>query len=133
MLKVAHDLVSAPVNAQRLPGAVQRAATVQISQDLGHAAREPGAGRHIYNQYVIRAERRDALRAFLADQGIGTEIYYPVSLHAQACFQYLGYAADAFPESNRAAAETLALPIFPELTAAQREYVVDRIAAFYAQ
>ena len=76
-------------------------------------------------------KRRDALRAFLADNGIGTEIYYPLSLHAQACFSYLGYPADAFPESNRAAAETLALPIYPELTAEQREYVVAKIAEFH--
>jgi len=88
-------------------------------------------GRHVYNQYVIRCERRDALKAYLAEQGIGTEIYYPVALHAQRCFVYLGYAADAFPESSRAAAETLALPIYPELTAAQRAYVVARIAEFH--
>jgi dTDP-4-amino-4,6-dideoxygalactose transaminase len=92
---------------------------------------DPGPGRHIYNQYVLRCERRDALRAFLTGEGVGTEIYYPVSLHAQQCFAYLGYSADAFPESDQASSETLALPIFPELTAAQREYVVDRIAAFY--
>lgn len=88
-------------------------------------------GRHIYNQYIIRVERRDALRQHLADNGVGAEIYYPLSLHAQACFSYLGYSADAFPESNRAAAETLALPIYPELTVEQQEYVVTTIAGFF--
>jgi dTDP-4-amino-4,6-dideoxygalactose transaminase len=88
-------------------------------------------GRHIYNQYIIRVPRRDELKAHLACKDIGSEVYYPVSLHAQACFKYLGYAADAFPESNRAAAETLALPIYPELTAEQREFVVATIAEFY--
>ncbi|MDX1563416.1 MAG: DegT/DnrJ/EryC1/StrS family aminotransferase, partial [Gammaproteobacteria bacterium] len=88
---------------------------------------------HIYNQYVIRCERRDALRAHLAEQQISTEIYYPVSLHEQQCFAYLGHAPDDFPESRRAANETLALPIFPELTAEQREYVVEKIGDFYAR
>jgi dTDP-4-amino-4,6-dideoxygalactose transaminase len=87
--------------------------------------------RHIYNQFVIRAPRRDELRAFLSEQGIGTEIYYPVSLHEQACFAFLEHASEDFPESSRAAAETLALPIYPELESAEREYVVGRIAAFY--
>jgi dTDP-4-amino-4,6-dideoxygalactose transaminase len=87
--------------------------------------------RHIFNQYVLRAARRDELRAFLSAQGIGTEIYYPVPLHEQRCFAYLGYRADDFPQSQRAADETLALPVYPELTAPQRDYVVDRIAAFY--
>ena len=91
-----------------------------------------GNGRHIYNQYVIRCRRRDQLKAYLADQRIGTEIYYPIPLHAQVCFDYLGYAPDAFPESCRAAAETLALPIYPELSSAQREYVVTKIREFYA-
>jgi dTDP-4-amino-4,6-dideoxygalactose transaminase len=91
----------------------------------------PASGRHIYNQYVIRCARRDSLREHLAAEGVGTEIYYPVSLHEQQCFAYLGYGADAFPESSRAASETLALPIFPELSDDQLQYVVARIAAFY--
>lgn len=89
----------------------------------------PGC-RHIYNQYVIRVPQRDALRAYLADCGIGTEIYYPVSLHMQECFAYLGYRPDDCPESARAAAETLAIPIYPELDERQLQHVVDSVARF---
>ncbi|HNP62630.1 MAG TPA: DegT/DnrJ/EryC1/StrS family aminotransferase [Woeseiaceae bacterium] len=88
--------------------------------------------RHIYNQFVIRAERRDELRQFLGDAGIGTEIYYPVPLHLQKCFAYLGYAEGDCPESERAAGETIALPIYPELMEKQIQYVVDKISAFYS-
>lgn len=86
---------------------------------------------HIFHQYVIRCAKRDELQEWLKDSGIGTEIYYPVSLHEQECFRYLGYAAEDLPESHAASKETLALPIYPELSDAQRRYVVDSIAAFY--
>ena len=89
--------------------------------------------RHVWNQYVIRVPdgRRDALRRHLADANIGSEIYYPLGLHAQECFAYLGYRAGELPETERAAVEVLALPIFPELTEAEQEMVVERIASFY--
>ena len=88
---------------------------------------------HIYNQFVIRAPRRDALRDHLARSGVGTEIYYPLALHLQPCFADLGYRAGAFPAAERATAEVLALPIYAELTEAQQAYVVDQIATFYRQ
>lgn len=88
--------------------------------------------RHIYNQFVIRTAERDVLKEFLAMNEIGTDIYYPVSLHQQECFEYLGYKTGDFPESERASAQTLALPVFPELRREQQEYVVEKIAEFFA-
>jgi dTDP-4-amino-4,6-dideoxygalactose transaminase len=87
--------------------------------------------RHIYNQYVILVPHRDRLRAHLAECGIGTEVYYPVPLHMQQCFAYLGYQPEDCPESARAAQETLALPIYPELSDRQLRHVVESVSAFY--
>ncbi|HEU4779077.1 MAG TPA: DegT/DnrJ/EryC1/StrS family aminotransferase [Steroidobacteraceae bacterium] len=89
--------------------------------------------RHIYNQYCIRVERRDELRAWLTKHEVGAEIYYPLALHMQQCFAYLGHASQDFPESLRASQETLALPIYPELEQSQLQYVVDTIIGFYRQ
>jgi dTDP-4-amino-4,6-dideoxygalactose transaminase len=87
--------------------------------------------RHIYNQYVIRAPKRDELRDFLARGGVGTDIYYPVPLHLQACYEDLRYKAGDFPNAEEAAREALALPIYPELTREQQEYTVSKIAEFF--
>ena len=90
------------------------------------------ADRHIFNQYVIRVPRRDALQAALQQRGVGTEVYYPVPMHVQECFAYLGQGAGSYPESERAAKETLAVPVSPELTEPQARYVVDCIRDFFA-
>lgn len=87
--------------------------------------------RHIYNQYVLRVEQRDKLREHLSAANIGTEIYYPIPLHMQECFAHLGYRPDDCPESARAAVETLALPVYPELSSEQLEYTVESISEFY--
>jgi len=91
--------------------------------------------RHVWNQYIVRVRdgKRDALRAFLAERKVGTEIYYPVPLHQQACFQYLGCTLGTLPETERAALETLALPIFPELTIDEQRTVVEQIGAFFGR
>jgi dTDP-4-amino-4,6-dideoxygalactose transaminase len=87
--------------------------------------------RHVFNQYVVRFAQRDAVWAHLKAQRIGCEVYYPVPLHLQECFAHLGYRAGDFPESEEAARTTLALPIYPELTAAQREHVARLVVSYH--
>jgi dTDP-4-amino-4,6-dideoxygalactose transaminase len=87
---------------------------------------------HVYHQYVIRAQRRDELRQFLAERKIGTEIYYPIPLHLQPVFSYLGYQMGDLPEAERAAREVLALPMFPELRPEEQQWVVESLAEFYS-
>ena len=89
------------------------------------------AERHIFNQYVVRVQQRDELQEWLRKEGVGTEVYYPVPMHLQECFAYLGYHAGAFPETERAAKETLALPIYPELKQSQSNFVVECISKFF--
>ncbi len=118
--------------ARQRNAAIYDAAFARVA--IGEFVRTPAAAkgsRHIYNQYVIRVKSRDQLRAHLAAAHVGTEIYYPVPLHLQQCFEYLGHQAGDFPQSERAANETLALPIYPELAPEQLQYVVDSIARFY--
>ena len=91
------------------------------------------ANESIYNQYTLRAERRDDLQAFLKDRGVGTAIYYPLPLHLQPCFAYLGYQPGSCPESERAAGEVLSLPVYPELTRAQLDEVAGAVRAFYGR
>lgn len=87
----------------------------------------------IFNQYTLRADRRDELQAYLKEKGIGTAIYYPLPLHLQPCFAYLGYKEGSCPESERAAKEVLSLPIYPELTQGQLDEVIEHVRAFYGQ
>lgn len=87
---------------------------------------------HVYNQFTIRVPEREGLKAWLGEHGVGTEVYYPVPMHLQPCFASLGYRQGDFPESERAADESLSIPIYPELGADAQKYIVDSIVAFYA-
>jgi len=103
----------------------------QLSAPVRLLSRSPQA-KHVFHQYVIRAQRRDELRKFLAERKIGSEVYYPLPLHLQPVFSYLGLKAGDLPVSELAAKEVLALPMFPELTEAEIRRVVESIAEFYS-
>ena len=110
-------------NAAYYDGELSKAAGVTIPYVEPH-------NESVYNQYVIRVKERDALRDHLRQRGVGCDVYYPVPLHLQKCFAFLGGKAGDFPESERAARETLALPVYPELDASHKEYVVSTIRDF---
>jgi len=121
-----HGLLAAAGLTKQGASAVDSQAPIAFLQTLPEA-------HHIYHQFVVRAHRRDDLRKFLSDRQIGSEIYYPLPLHLQACFAYLGYRQGDLPESERAAKEVLALPIFPELREDEQQRVVAALAEFYSK
>jgi len=88
---------------------------------------------HVYNQYTIRTKKRDALQEFLKENGIGSAVYYPMPLHMQECFKNLGYKEGDFPEAEKAAKESVSIPVYPELTDEQQEYVIDKIKEFFTK
>jgi len=135
------DAIQAAIVSAKLPHldhwtAARQASARRYDQLFGEAGLPIGlpavvADRHIFNQYVLRVSGRDEVQAYLRKRGIGTEVYYPVPLHLQECFAYLRHTVGDFPESERAAKETLALPIYPELTEAQARYVVESVRGFF--
>jgi dTDP-4-amino-4,6-dideoxygalactose transaminase len=103
-----------------------------LGDEISLPAAVPGRG-HTFNQFVVRASRRDELRTFLAERGIGAAVYYPLPLHLQPCFSELGYRQGDCPVAEKASREVLALPVFPELTVGEQEEVVNTVAEFYAR
>ncbi|HEY6179433.1 MAG TPA: DegT/DnrJ/EryC1/StrS family aminotransferase, partial [Kofleriaceae bacterium] len=132
VLRVKLPYLSAWTAARRRHAERYRAlfAAAPVPPELRMPASHPA---HVHHQFVIRAPRRDALRAHLAAAGVGTEVYYPGPLHLQPCFAELGYRPGAFPVAERACREVLALPIHPALPPAAQDFVVEQIAAFYAR
>jgi dTDP-4-amino-4,6-dideoxygalactose transaminase len=109
-----------------------RTRLARLAVPVTPAIAAPYQTRHIYNQFVIRAERRDALQAHLSEQGVGSEVYYPQPLHLQPCYAFLGHRAGDFPVSERLAEASLAVPIYPELEPEDIDYVCHAIQRFYA-
>jgi dTDP-4-amino-4,6-dideoxygalactose transaminase len=114
-----------------LPEAMWREDFLELDSDSEPYGNKRSSHYHIYNQYVIKTPRRDELKAHLLDKGIGTEVYYPLPLHLQECFRDLGQKPNSFPATEDAARQTLALPIYPELTSEQQDYVIDSIQQFF--
>jgi len=112
-------------------GLIRREASLPTNEGpvvLPHVSQQ---AHHVFHQYVLRVQRRDELRAFLAQQKISTEVYYPIPLHLQPCFDYLGYREGDLPAAELASKQVLALPLFPELTEDEQKWVIENIAAFY--
>jgi dTDP-4-amino-4,6-dideoxygalactose transaminase len=137
------DALQAAVLSAKLPhlaawSAKRRANAEYYSKALGDVAGitvpfiDP-ANESIFNQYTIRSDRRDDLQNFLKSRGVGTSVYYPLPLHLQPCFTYLGYKQGAFPEAERAAQEVLSLPIYPELTEGHMNEVIEAVRAYYGR
>jgi dTDP-4-amino-4,6-dideoxygalactose transaminase len=118
-------------NAQRYRDLFDAAGLV--SSGVVRLPTESVSAHHVYNQFVIRARDRDKLRTYLLEQGVGTEVYYPVPLHLQACFKEMGHHPGDYRESERASDEALAIPVYPELGANAQGYVVEKVASFYRQ
>jgi dTDP-4-amino-4,6-dideoxygalactose transaminase len=129
ILRVKLPYLDAWTNARRANAERYRALFKEAGL-VGQASLPDHVPGHVYNQFVIRIAERDRLRPFLAERGIGTEVYYPAPLHLQECLSTLGHAPGSFPEAERAARDTLALPIFAELTEAQQRHVVSQIREF---
>lgn len=136
------DAIQAAVVSAKLPHldgwTAARQRNAQRYDQLFHKAGLPvvlpavATDRHIFNQYVIRLAGRNELQSYLQKKGVGTEVYYPVPMHLQECFSYLGNQPGSFPESEGAANETVALPVYPEVSDAQAEYVVECIREFFS-
>jgi dTDP-4-amino-4,6-dideoxygalactose transaminase len=120
-----YDRRFAEAGLSQAPSSLDAGSPLTLPQTSEHA-------HHVFHQYVIRAQRRDELRTFLTQRGIATEIYYPIPLHLQPSFAYLGYREGDLPEAERASSKVLALPMFPELTASEQNWVVEAIAEFYS-
>jgi len=111
-------------NAKYYDQALKGIAGVRTPKDLGF-------GRHIYNQYTLRAERRDELKEWLKLKGIGCKVYYPLPLSLQDCYRFLNYREGDMPQAEKASQEVISIPIYPELTQEERGEVVQAIGGFY--
>ena len=134
ILRVKLQYLDAWTNSRR--GNVERyreLSTAYGIQEEVNLPAEPGHCRHVFNQFTVRVKKRDALRQYLQEHGVPTEIYYPFPLHLQPAFKYLGYKTGSMPQSELASAEVLSLPVFAEITSDQQELVISQIAKFYSK